>query len=334
MELPDASPVGTSASAESLCLYERYVSLLADPGFDAYLADEVRKDLAAELSPRGLGVCSSRAAQGELVAEITLVQRESALVAIQVEDYTTGKRVARDVKLPRIPPAGVALAIAIAVDELLRASWAELMLRREAAAAQARAEAPVESRPPAAVEGQRVPVANPRRVRVPTALGIVADYTHASRSWDSLGFDLRLQLRPLRYALFEVGGGGRWVLPVEGDFGAVRGAGVAGLLGAGGCGEPSARLVLCGAARGTLQWTRFEGEPEAGVRRAGRTGAMSFVLSAVAQARVGLVAGLFLSGELSLGGALASAQARDPQRTLLGLQGLVVGAALGLGYTL
>jgi hypothetical protein len=332
---PETSAAGAPAPPDPVfCQYERYLTMTAAPGFDPHLADEVRKDLAAELSPRGFGVCSSRAAQGELVADITLVQREPALVAIQVEDYTTGKRVARDVRLARIPSAGVALAIAIAADELLRASWAELLLRREAAAAQARADAAAEPRAPTAFAAQRVRGTSPRGSRVPAALGVVADYTHASRSWNSLGFDVRLQLRPFLHGLFELGGGGRWALPVEGEFGTVRGAGLAALLGLGGCGEPSERLALCGGARGTVQWTRFKGDPEPGARLAQRAGVASFVLSAVAQARLGLVAGLFLLAEFALGGALASARAEDPQRTVLGLEGLVLGAALGLGYSL
>jgi hypothetical protein len=304
----------------------------SDAGFDAHLADEVRKDLAAELSPRGFGVCPGRAAQGELVAEVTLVQREPSLIAIQVEDYTTGKRVARDVRLARIPAGGVALAIAIAADELLRASWAELMLRREQAEREARElEPPSEAGAESVGESRRF-VPSRRRIReVPAALVLALDYAHTSRAWNSVGLDLRLQLRPFRYGLFEIGGGGAWALPVKAELGTVRAAGVVALVSLGGCGEATSSVLLCGAARGLFQWTQFSGDPAPGVE-ANRRSLTSFVVAGVAQAQWRFSARALLLGELSLGGAVASAGAKDATRTLLGVEGLAIGVAVGVGY--
>jgi hypothetical protein len=332
----DATPAPAAAAraAEApACVFERYISVGADAGFDAHLADEVRKDLAAELSPRGFGVCPSRAAQGELVAEVTLVQREPASIAIQVEDYTTGKRVARDVRLGRIPAGGVALAIAIATDELLRASWAELMLRREQAEREANEAEPAAETSSAgrAPESRHFVPDHKRMGEVPAALMLVFDYAHASRSWNSLGLDVRLSLRPLRYGLFEIGGGGAWALPVKSQFGTVRAAGVVALLSLGGCGEAAMSVMVCGAARGLFQWTQFAGDPAPGVE-ASRGSLTSFVVAGVAQAQWRFSARALLLGELSLGGAVVSAGAKDATRTLLGIDGLTVGAAVGVGY--
>jgi hypothetical protein len=314
------------------CVYERYVTLGADAGFDAHLADEVRKDLAAELSQRGFGVCPGRAARGELVAEVTLVQREPSLVAIQVEDHTTGKQLARDVRLARIPAGGVALAIAIAADELLRASWAELALRREQAEAEAgAAQAAADGRGQEAGESQRSAPSRQRSREVPAALVLAFDYAHAARAWNSLGVDVRLQLRPFRYGFFEIGGGGAWALPVEATLGTVRGAGIVALLSLGGCGEATTGVLLCGAARGLFQWTQFRGDPAPGVE-ASRRSLTSFVVGGVAQAQWRFSARALLLGELWLGGTAVSAVARDARRTLLGIDGLALGAAIGVGY--
>jgi hypothetical protein len=315
------------------CVFERYVAVAGAAGFDPELAEEVRKDLAAELSPRGFGVCPSRATQGELVAEVALVQQEPALVSIQVEDYTTGKRVARDVRLGRIPAGGLALAIAIAADELLRASWAELMLRRRQAPP-----VPTESEPeptPEAVrEGSYSVVSwRSRSEPVPAALAFALNYAHSSERWDGFGLDARLQLRPLRYGFFELGAGGVLPLPVERAIGTTRAAGVLALITLGGCGEPSARVVLCGGARGTFQWTRFRGTGAAAGNEGLHDDATSFVVSGLVQAQWQVAAHFFLLGELTLGGAALSAVARGPDgSTLVAIEGLIVGAALGMGY--
>jgi hypothetical protein len=312
-------------------VFERYVSVAAAAGFDPHLADEVRKDLAAELAPRGFGVCANQASQGELVAEISLVQREPALVAIQVEDYTTGKRVARDVRLARIPAGGVALALAIAADELLRASWAELVLRRREAEAEASAAQVAIEANAASSEVEREVSPQKRAARLPAAVALVADYAHAAADWDAFGLDLRLQLRPFRYGLVEIGGGGVSALPVETELGTARAAGALALLTLGGCAEPDAHVVLCAGARGSFQWTRFRGSDaqDAEARRADLT---SFVLSAVAQVQTRISPHFFLLAELALGGALLSARATSMGETLIGIEGFVLGAALGAGY--
>jgi hypothetical protein len=317
------------------CVFERYISVEAGAGFDAHLAEEVRKDLEAELAPRGFGVCPSRAAQGELVAAVTFVQPEPALVAIQVEDRATGKRVARDVRLARIPAGGVALAIAIAADELLRASWAELILRRNRDEGPA-SEAPPEREPePLQTETPRAVSWRKRREPVPAAVALAFDYAHTLKLWDGFGLELRLQLRPFRYGFFEVGGGGVLARPVQSELGTVRAAGALALLTVGGCGEPHVSVVLCGGGRGTFQWTRFRGT-DAQRGPAYRDAATSLALAAVAQAQLRVAAHVLVFGELSLGAVPMAAVAKyrdgDSKGTLVGIQGLWIGAALGVGY--
>lgn len=96
---------------------------LAEPG----LAREVTRQLGAALAARAIALCSPEVAA--LLAEITVRDAGPDAVAVTVRDLVTDKRVERGLALGHVPRDSRALAIAIAADELLRASWAELVLR-------------------------------------------------------------------------------------------------------------------------------------------------------------------------------------------------------------
>ena len=92
---------------------------------------EVMEDLQAGLRPEGIDVCTRAEGQKSApLAAITLKMsdRERLSVTIELKDAVTEKRISRDVSLARIPEDGRPLATAIAADELLRASWAEVAL--------------------------------------------------------------------------------------------------------------------------------------------------------------------------------------------------------------
>jgi hypothetical protein len=86
--------------------------------------------LRAELAAREIELCSEGDEHGAgAIATIALTPRtEGASIVVEVRDRLTAKRVARDVDLTGVPPDGRALTLAVAADELLRASWAELAL--------------------------------------------------------------------------------------------------------------------------------------------------------------------------------------------------------------
>jgi hypothetical protein len=334
-------PPATEAQSNVECRYERYVVLVALEGFDPALATEVRKDLAAELAPRGIGVCTAHAPDGELAAELWLSVPEPALVSIQVDDRVTGKRVARDVPATGIPPGGKALAIAIAADELLRASWAELDLpRRAEGGARAAAPSAPDQPPPRVnldaerriVNARAAPGAQrelPRPARRFT-LGLLLGYTRSPRAWNALGAELRAQGRPFGWGWAEGGLGGFGLLEVDGAAGSARARGFGASASLGAC-SPEARLVLCGGARANLHWIQFRGlHPKAG--RSREEALPALVLSAVGQLGLRLSKhwlGLF---ELSLGGAALAANASDGAGTLAGLDGFVFSTGLGLGF--
>ncbi len=87
-------------------------------------------DLRAGLRDQGIEVCDSGA--GEPVASVTLRARPDnpLRIVIDVADAVTKKRVGRDIDLARLPEDGRPFALAVATDELLRASWVELRLAR------------------------------------------------------------------------------------------------------------------------------------------------------------------------------------------------------------
>jgi hypothetical protein len=93
----------------------------------------VLRDLQAGLASRDIGVCSE-ASEPEVpplaVVRIVLHDGNSVGVTVDIRDALTEKRVSRDIDLSHVPSDGRAFAIAIATDELVWASWAELGLER------------------------------------------------------------------------------------------------------------------------------------------------------------------------------------------------------------
>lgn len=98
--------------------------------------------LRVELGSRGFDLCvASEGAASAVppappvtpaapVATVKVSSRpDGVALAVEVRDAVTDKRVSRDVPLGGIPADGRPLTIALAADELLRASWAELTLR-------------------------------------------------------------------------------------------------------------------------------------------------------------------------------------------------------------
>jgi hypothetical protein len=96
------------------------------------LAGAVLSDLRAGLAPSSIEVCAQAGdAAGEPLAHVVVEQVPGQLgrFSLDVTDSVTRKRVGRDLALDKLPADGRPLALAVAAEELLRASWAELALR-------------------------------------------------------------------------------------------------------------------------------------------------------------------------------------------------------------
>lgn len=92
----------------------------------------VRSDLRAGLAPSNIDVCETAPPKTpEPLASVLIAEVEPARArySVDVTDSVTKKRVGRDLALDKLPADGRALALAVAAEELLRASWAELALR-------------------------------------------------------------------------------------------------------------------------------------------------------------------------------------------------------------
>jgi hypothetical protein len=146
---------------------------------------EVVSLLRAELAARQIELCS----EGDdhragAIATIVLTPRaEGASIVVEVRDQLTAKRTARDLDLTGVPPDGRALTLAVAADELLRASWAELALTNAPAPA-----APVPDAVTEALRRDLEPWQHPRLVAGVAAFAVADTWGGAATFF---GADLR-----------------------------------------------------------------------------------------------------------------------------------------------
>jgi hypothetical protein len=103
--------------------------VLRGSGLDGVLEAKITSQLRAALAGRGFELCAAERADGA-VAELDVSNGGGTGVSLSlsVRDEVTDKRVSRELDLRGIPDDGRALVIAEAADELLRASWAELLV--------------------------------------------------------------------------------------------------------------------------------------------------------------------------------------------------------------
>jgi hypothetical protein len=142
--------------------------------------------LRVELASRAIDLCASTEAPGSgAIATVLVAPRPGAVtLTVEVRDALTQKQVRRDVALSAIPVDVRPLTIALAADELLRASWAELALRTSPPAAQ-----PV---PPQVLEAvhEALPARTP--VGLPVELGAGFVWEQYTRGLTMYGADARL----------------------------------------------------------------------------------------------------------------------------------------------
>ena len=164
-------------------------------------AEAVRSDLRAGLLPSNIDVCESGPASPRPLASVVIAEVEPARArySVDVTDQVTQKRVGRDLLLDKLPADGRPLALAVAAEELLRASWAELALRGVHSAETA---APPEVR--AVVEKSTPPTPPPPRY---TALGARLSFERFLGGQTHYGADLfgQLPLGPIASGLLAVG---------------------------------------------------------------------------------------------------------------------------------
>lgn len=326
LELIPAPPPGSS-NADG-CTGDRFVVVTFSPEVDAAFAAEVRTDLAAEFSQRDVRLCSADATPREPAATI-LVRMEDTTVLIALDDRLTRKRVARDLSLASLPENGRALAAAIAIDELLRASWAELTLRKERppVAASPPPEQPPRAPPPIAVSSGRPPFPPPTKTRR-FALGGDVGYAHTAYEFDAFTFDLRASYRP-RFGWFVLQLGPLRSIRVDTVRGELVARGFVSAVTAGGCAEGAPRVFGCVGARAGVSWLAFRGSD---AQMAEPRDAEGTIVSLSGVALVGgrLSDRITAFGELGVGSVVHGVRATDGREHLISVTGLLVTLHAGL----
>ena len=98
---------------------------------DGKRGEDIARLFAAELRARHIAVCTtpSEGAPPPLGVVAVRTSSEAAFVEVDVRDDLTAKSLKREVALADVPSDVRALTVAVAADELLRASWAELAVK-------------------------------------------------------------------------------------------------------------------------------------------------------------------------------------------------------------
>jgi hypothetical protein len=296
----------------------------------ASLAEAVRSDLRAGLAPSSIQVCAEPPPKGaEPLARVTIKpsDRSGARFSLDVTDSVTKKRIGRDVSLAQLPSEGRAFALAVAAEELLRASWAELALR---GAHTVRSAPPPEVR--AVVEEVTPAQVEPRPLRA-LALGGRLAFEHFLGGQTHFGADL-FAVTPLgRVAGGVFALGARRGLSVQAPHGAVAASALSAEAGISLAFVQQPGISLDAFVSGRLLRLEFEPEAEPGSRASPESGW-------VVTSRAGLMLsfgrrGLLRSySALGAGLPLQSFAASDSGRVITGATELELFASTGLALEL
>jgi hypothetical protein len=148
---------------------------------------EILRHVRAELAMRRIDVCTEGSGAPPVASvKITTGAREGVEIAIDVRDAVTDKRLSRTLDLRSLPPDARFLAIAVATDELLRASWIEIALRT----------APLEAAPPPPAIMDIVQSDLKAEPRVEMGAQVAFEWYGGGQ--EHLGVDVRAGVRPVR----------------------------------------------------------------------------------------------------------------------------------------
>lgn len=289
------------------------------------LAGAVRSELRAGLISSHIDVCAEGA--GPAAAPLarvsfTPVGEGSTRYSLDVTDSVTQKRIGRDLSLEKLPADGRALALAVAAEELLRASWAELALRG--------VHSPDTAPPPevrAVVERAGPVPAPPRRA----ALGARLAFEHFFGGQTHFGGDAVLLLPLGSLTGASVALGGRRALSEQAPHGSIGARALAAELGLSLLLVQRPGLELGAGVSGRALWLTFE-PASAGTARASTQSGLAFI----ARAGLSLVFGGKLKSFASLGAGLPlrSFAASDSGAEVTGASSLELFAATGLALQL
>jgi hypothetical protein len=290
-----------------------------DVGFRALLVAQLEAGLAA----RHIELCAAtgeRPAPDGAASEISLSATEGDVVTVAVRDAITGKRLARELALASVPRDAWPLTLALAVDELLRASWVELALP----------DAPPPARPvPPEIGALAFPPAagRPRGFGVELAAELAAE--HFGGGTSQAGVELVARAAPVPALILHVALGPRRGARVHAADGDVRSTGIDADFGVEGLLPPRGRRweTRLGIS-GRLLRARLSGEPRGEARGAQETATAIYLCAGVRESvRLTRAFGLSLGG--GVGVPLRAVEVFDGDTRVAGLSGPLLSLALG-----
>lgn len=285
------------------------------------LRDGVTTQLAAEMRRRGIGVC--RVEDARALAEITMRAGPGNVVTIAIRDPVTEKQVTRDVPLGAIPADARALTLALAADELLRASWLETAMT----------EPPPRAEPVPFVVREAVrdslPAAPSSATTGLLAFALTGD--HAVGGLSLFGFDARASFFVGPRLALGARAGYRAALDVGAAHGDVRTrALLGGLVLALALSPRDARVGVELVARADVLRVEYTGQASSDAR-ASSGAALGANASGGVSGWLGLGGAWRLAWDATLGAPLHTVSASDDGRVAASTSGLSLGVALGAG---
>jgi hypothetical protein len=296
--------------------------------FDAAFRALLVAQLGAGLESRHIELCAASEGQpadmtAGAASEIALSASEGDIVTVAVRDAITGKRLARELALASVPRDARPLTVALAVDELLRASWIELELP----------DAPAPTRPVPPEIGALVAGAAPTSAeRHRWELGAELAAERFGGGTTQAGVDLVARgapMPPLSLLTLHVALGLRRGAAVHAADGDVRSTGIEA--------DVSVEIALPPRARrwelalglgGRLLHASLSGQPRAAARGADAT-ATAIYLGAGLRGSVRLTRAFGLSLAGGLGVPLRAVDVLDGDTRVAGLSGPMLSLALG-----
>lgn len=303
--------------------------VLRTAGIDGALDAKIAEQLAVALAGRDFGLCSPENAEGA-VAELDIGNGGAAGVSLSlsVRDQVTDKRVSRDIDLRRIPEDGRALVIAEAADELLRASWAELLV---VDAPRPRRDVPPEvTRTLPAMQAEMPPPPPMRRAPL-VELEVAGAFEHYGSGHTQLGPDISAGVFPLARMGAVARLGIRSAARADSASGSVDPSGIAGALAVLFAALPREGMIGFDAGA-ELFVTRVHYEATALPGAQARSDAGTAVhASAVGRGWAVVARPLRATLGVALGAPLHTVRAVASGDTIASVSGVLLGANLGLG---
>lgn len=192
------------------------------------LRDIIVEDLEAGLARHHIGTCRAEDTMTEPpIASIELSTHDAnaVVVTVEVRDAITAKRVSRDIALAAVPIDGQSFAVALATDELLWATWAEVALQTTQKGRR--------FAPPQLVAGVEESL-KPHTASSSTRIGLGAAVDHYGGGQTHLGPDLFVDIRLWDRFRSRIGADLRQALETESAHGRIRASavGMSGAVGA------------------------------------------------------------------------------------------------------